>query len=535
MAKTILTTAGQPTATIANTIQYWPLAVASRENPSTVETEKQILHRTPGIISKLYVRVTANTVNGNSGVDIRKNGISVMSITIGPNATGVFENTVDNVMVAAGDKLAYQTVPGAATGSLTIPIFSVLFEASVATDTITRLANTGPALNYTTASVSRYNGVAGHHSSGTGSEIQNKSKIRKAATGKNLAIYVSANARTTDTLVRTRKNAANGACLITIPPGGTGWFEDTTNSDTLAVGDDYAIVVVTGTGTEIMTVQSTSIDLVTTSQWGSTFNGRTATFTLNAGSIQYFPIGGGLNTGTAEISARQKTRMPVQFSELVVHVVTNTLTADSIVKVRKNGLDTSMSATVTAGATGYFIDSSNTETFSDTDDISFQMIAGATGTSMLLRSISLSLSETVAPVIGTGGGSQGRSPLYRTRSRRREPEIAIAIVRVRIPLEYEVEKLSVQVLLLLPVPEKRLIKYASAILTPLARILPLPIRPTPPPPVQKIVRVSIPLTYEVTNLQLKAACSYQVDRLFTQKEQHKIVATSINFLLSDFI
>ena len=114
MAKTILTTAGQPTATIANTIQYWPLAVASRENPSTVESEKQILHRTPGIISKFYVRVTANTVNGNSGVDIRKNGITVMSITIGPNATGVFENTVDNVMVAAGDKLAYQTVPGAA-------------------------------------------------------------------------------------------------------------------------------------------------------------------------------------------------------------------------------------------------------------------------------------------------------------------------------------------------------------------------------------------------------------------------------------
>ena len=381
--------------------------------------------------------------------------------------------------------------------------------------------------------MSRYNGVAGHHSSGTGSEIQNKSKIRKAATGKNLAIYVSANARTTDTLVRTRKNAVNGACLITIPPGGTGWFEDTTNSDTLAVGDDYAIVVVTGTGTEIMTVQSMSIDLVTTSQWGSTFNGRTATFTVNAGSIQYFPIGGGLNTGTAEISARQKTRMPVQFSELVVHVVTNTLTADSTFKVRKNGVDTSITTTVPAGASGYFFDSSNTETFSDSDDISFQIIAGATGTSMLLRSISLSLSETVAPVIGSGGGSQGRSPLYR-QVKRREPEIAIAIVRVRIPLEYEVEKLSVQVLLVLPAPKKRLIKYASAILEPIARILPLPIKPTPL--VQpKIVRVSIPLTYEVTNLQLKAACSYQVDRLFTQKEQHKIVATSINFLLSDLI
>ena len=136
-------------------------------------------------------------------------------------------------------------------------------------------------------------------------------------------------------------------------------------------------------------------------------------------------------------------------------------------------------------------------------------------------------------VTGSGGGSQGRSPLYRTR--RLEPEIAIAIVRVRIPLEYEVEKLSVQVKGPLLVPQKPLIKYASAVLSVIERILPLPIKPTPPAPEIKIVRVSIPLTYEVTNLQLKAACSYQVERLFTQEEQHKIVATSINFLLSDLI
>ena len=198
--------------------------------------------------------------------------------------------------------------------------------------------------------------------------------------------------------------------------------------------------------------------------------------------------------------------MHLQLSELVIHILTNTLTADSIVKVRKNGVDTSMSAIITGGTTGYVYDSTNTETFTDTDDISFMITAGATGTSLLLRSITVSFSETIAPVILTGGGSQGRSPLYRTR--RREPEIAIAIVRVRIPLEYEVEKLSVQVLLVLPAPKKRLIKYASAILEPIARILPLPIKPTPAAQ-PKIVRVSIPLTYEVTNLQLKAACSYR--------------------------
>ena len=135
-----------------------------------------------------------------------------------------------------------------------LTIFSVLFESSTTTDTVCRLSTSGSAANYTTASVSRYNGIVGGQTASAGSEIQNKCKIRKAATGKNLAVYVSANARTTDTLVRTRKNATNGACLITIGPGATGWFEDTTNSDTLAVGDDYDVVTVTGTGTETMAV-----------------------------------------------------------------------------------------------------------------------------------------------------------------------------------------------------------------------------------------------------------------------------------------
>ena len=97
------------------------------------------------------------------------------------------------------------------------------------------------------------------------------------------------------------------------------------------------------------------------------------------------------------------------------------------------------------------------------------------------------------------------------------------------------EKLSVQVKGPLLVPQKPLIKYASAVLSVIEHILPLPIKPTPPPPVQKIVRVSIPLTYEVTNLQLKPPALIKSTDYSPKKSKHKIVATSINFLLSDFI
>ena len=183
MSKTILTTGGIPTATTANTIQYWPLAVTSIEGPSSVETFKQIVHRTPGTLSKLYVRVTANTINGTSAVHIRRNNITVMSVGIGPNATGEFENSTDTVSVTAGDKLCYQTGPGAATGTMTISIFSVLFEPTNNTETVSRLASAGPSAPYATASVSRYNQLAGNQTSTNTNEILGQTDIVQAGTG----------------------------------------------------------------------------------------------------------------------------------------------------------------------------------------------------------------------------------------------------------------------------------------------------------------------------------------------------------------
>ena len=306
MSKTILTTGGIPTATTANTIQYWPLAVTSIESPLTNETNKQIIYRTPGTLSKLYVKITANAINATSTINIRNNGANAgLSLTIGPNASGAFENTVDTVTVAAGDKLGYQTVPGAATGTMSISIFSLLFEPTTTTDTVSRLSTTGLVINFNTASVSRYNQIEGSLVA-AGTESLAKCKIRKAGTAKNLAIYISGNTRLNDTIVRTRKNGADGACLATITQGLTGWFEDTTNSDTLAVGDDYNTAIVSGTGTETLNVQSISLDLVTTSGDGQTINARGAGFNVNAATTNYFPIGGAINAGTVQSLVHNK-------------------------------------------------------------------------------------------------------------------------------------------------------------------------------------------------------------------------------------
>ena len=85
--------------------------------------------------------------------------------------------------------------------------------------------------------------------------------------------------------------------------------------------------------------------------------------------------------------------MNVYFFELIFHIFSNTLTADSVLKVRKNGVDTSITVSVPASTIGYFSDSTNTELFTAEDDISLQLITGATGTTLGLRSITLVLSQ----------------------------------------------------------------------------------------------------------------------------------------------
>jgi hypothetical protein len=521
--------------TTANTTHYW--WINGRGVLSTTEDRIQQIIRTPGLFSKAFVRLSANSVNAISTFQSRKNTADGnLSIAVGANATGTFEDTTNIDTVAAADKYTMRFTPGAATGTITVQILSLVFEQNAnSTDTVTR-TGCAVAVATTTASTTYFLGLAGTTSFQT-LESECKTRIRKNLVAKNLCFRVTSQRNETIT-VKSRKNGGNGNISMGIGAGATGFLEETTNSDILAPGDDYNLTFATGGGTGTFTLQTTQMDYVSTQpRYDSILIAQVAAgFVLTQNVTYRWGLSGAINGTTLESTAQTKCRQAWTFSELTIHVAANTVNANSVFSFRKNSANGNQFVNIGPLATGYFTDSTNVDATTDTDLVNYQMSVGVTvAATMTVRSASVNAANVIEIPAGTGGATQGRSPLYRTRGRRREPEIAIAIVRVRIPLQYEVEKLSVQVPLPYTfVPEKKLIKYASAILTPLARILPLPIRPTPPRAEIKIVRVSIPLIYEVTNLQLKAACSYQVDRLFTQEQQHKIVATSINFLLSDF-
>jgi hypothetical protein len=376
--------------TTAATTQYGSLCGNNKFLLDTVEINRQVVYQQAGTFSKLYVRIIANSTSATSTILTRKNAATDgnLTVSISSAATGVFEDTTNTDTVTAADKWVYKLVTGSG-GTLSITIISVLFEATGTTDTYTR-CGCGGSNGFATASASRYNTIGGDISSGSATEANSKTRIRESVTAKNLAVVATSNARVNTTTINTRKNGSGTSQLIvSITSGATGIFEDTATTVSLVAGDDYNTSVATGSGTQTLTLSNIVMDIVSTSpdNNGICVMGRITGYTQNAATTDYFAIGGNILTESTESSTKVKTRAAFTFSEITALIGSNTVSAASTIKLRVNGADSSLSASVTASTSGVFSDSSNTVTTSATDDVNTACVTGATGTSLIIRYI----------------------------------------------------------------------------------------------------------------------------------------------------
>ena len=220
--------------------------------------------------------------------------------------------------------------------------------------------------------------------------IQGQTIIPKAGSLKNLAVYVSTNTRVTDSTIRLRINASNGTITIPITLGLTGLFEDITHTDAVVAGDlvNYSVETLTGAG-ESLGVQTFSIDFISTQSQGMLAVGIGAGFTQNANVTNYLPMGGRIGAGTTEADRKLKTYQSFAFSALSIYVTANTVSLPSTLTFRKNGADSGLIATITASTTGYFDSLSATEISNPNDELNFKLTTGATGTSIVVRHITL--------------------------------------------------------------------------------------------------------------------------------------------------
>lgn len=200
--------------------------------------------------------------------------------------------------------------------------------------------------------------------------------IRTPGTIKNLQVFVNSNARTTNTTMRIRKNGADGNNVITIAPGVTNTlYEDTTHTDTVAVGDLIDFVTVTGTGTENLSMSHFMIDFITTDGSSFTCYSRTGGYAQPEPATNYPYIGGSAliaSTGTESLT-QVKTRAAFTFSQLAVNITANTVNTTSIVRFRKGGADGNQIVSIGSNATGFLFDNANSDICTDTDLVNLRI------------------------------------------------------------------------------------------------------------------------------------------------------------------
>ena len=87
--------------------------------------------------------VTANSITGNSTVNLRKNaGNAGPTLSIGANATGIFNDNTDTYTAAATDAMNYQIVTGSTGTSISLSFIEVYGNATPAA------AATGPTYRH---------------------------------------------------------------------------------------------------------------------------------------------------------------------------------------------------------------------------------------------------------------------------------------------------------------------------------------------------------------------------------------------------
>ena len=423
----ILTTSrgnfGSTGATNAGATQFWFLGNGMLF-PSTVEANRHVTWHTPGILSKLYVRVVTNTTTLASTLTVRKNGADdAITITIPSATTGVFEDISNIVTVADGDELCYKTVSGG-TGIVTFSIMSVLFDEAANTVTITKQIAMGRGA--TTSNTTQFMQISGDRSGTSAVEANMETRIKQAGVFKNAWLYVSANAKTTSTPITFRKNRTDTGITWTIPAGTTGIYEDVTNPISVTAEDEVDWKIVYALDAANITIENIAIDFENPDGYhfpvaGST--GATSDITQDFGTTNYYVISGAMREVTVESEQKLKTRIPVTYSGLTIHGQVNTINGNTTVKFRKNNTDGNQIINIGSGVAGWQSDDINTDLCDNNDELDIEITTGGSSGTITIRNISL-MSQ------GTGGALR----YFRTISEVGVDHLDAVLVRIRIAL-----------------------------------------------------------------------------------------------------
>lgn len=354
---------------------YYPLRQGLNPNSNTTLADAEITFTVSGVLKNLRALVRTSSSSTTTNITVYLNGSpAALTMAISAAATGWHEDTTNDVVVAAGDRLAIFLDRGDA-GAQTFDMVACDFLSETA---VTIVGGYASGAGIATNSATRYgNAFTASQFTATSEDYTSLIPLVHpvAATLKNLGIYSISNARTTDTTVSSRLNGADGALSVTYGNVETGHKSDLVNSDDIAAGDitNLKVVTSTGGGTINLALVSTVVQNDTT----GSVNCYIRQIGQGNNTTRYSPAMGLGGSFTAESQTVLKLRGSGTIRNLHVKPHSNTTTGDCDISLRLNGATQSLTVTVPAGSTALESDTTNSFTFADGDEINFITVRGA--------------------------------------------------------------------------------------------------------------------------------------------------------------
>ena len=347
----------------------------------TAETDRSIRQRIAGTFSNLSVRI--NATGTTRVIRFRAGGVNGNQVVSpGNGLSGNFEDTANTDTPSDGDDLAILLTESGT--NPTLFWLGLVFAAASGTATLFGTAST----NTIASAITRYSNVS--YSAQETTEANAQRLVRSAGTWQELFVHISANATDGTANIRSRINSANGNQLVQVPANTSGFFEDTTNTDSIVSGDLINYSVQTAAGSGNISYRMCSHVAWATSQndgFGHINVARTASATTH-----YWSLLGRTSTvtGTTEADAAFPVSFACRFQRLRCFVSAYSLGAAVTLQFRKNSANGNQSVVI--NGTGTFEDTTNVDDLAIGDTFNLS-IAGGTSGSVTVHHASVTMNE----------------------------------------------------------------------------------------------------------------------------------------------
>lgn len=372
--------------------QTFYIFIAGSGKGDATEATRQCKIRDTLTGRNLFVNVVSNSVNNGSTVSTRVAGApGGLSVSIPASTAGEYADTTNSDSLVDGNYYNYQIVCGGTSGDIYLGAVSVNLESAGAS-----VVQMVALVTYTAVAepVTTYGAICGALGNVTTTEANAQYRVRHAAVWDRMKCYVSYNDNKNGGTVQSRINGADGAQSVSITGNTTGEFENGVNSDTLAAGNliCYEITTLAVGGTAYIGIDNIESRLTHSSEQAEVSFGSSA---VAANLTRYYALSGRLFANLVEDAVSVDVRGG-RFSakNLYCYVSANTVTAQSNLRLRINGVSGNLNVPITASTTGIFEDQTNRDIIVPVDEIAIMLTTGATGTSLTLTVIGLKLTTT---------------------------------------------------------------------------------------------------------------------------------------------